>query len=131
MADKHYSGWFLFYPKVVADTRYVCGLPQGTWKQYSIAGSRSLNVFAVKTWWRKFVEGNQWHPMPLLHLQTNSPSPGTASIPALPQDYRDHLEKFVPTLNSFGLVDAAQHFQDWISDALVPAPLLDVSGCFG
>lgn len=97
----------------------------------TVAGSRSLNVFAVKTWWRKFVEGNQWHPMPLLHLQTNSPSPGTASIPALPQDYRDRLEKFVPTLNSFGLVDAAQHFQDWISDALVPAPLLDVSGCFG
>lgn len=69
--------------------------------------------------------------MPRLHLQANIPLTGTASIPALPQDYRDHLEKFVPILSSFGLVDAAQHFEDWINDDLVPAPLLDVSGCFG
>ena len=56
---------------------------------------------------------------------------GVAENNELAQDYKDHLKKYVPTLRSYGLNDAAQYFEDWVDGVLELAPLLDVSACPG
>ena len=56
---------------------------------------------------------------------------GTAENNELPQEYKDHLRKYVPALRSYGLHDAAQYYEDWVDGALELAPLLDVSAHLG
>lgn len=56
--------------------------------------------------------------------------PGTADNNELAGDYKDHLLKFVPVLESYDLKDAAAYFRARVSGTLEPAPLLDVSACF-
>eukprot|EP00435_Cladocopium_sp_Y103_P074177 s6_g47.t1 len=53
--------------------------------------------------------------------------PGTADNNELAGDYKDHLLKFVPVLESYDLKDAAAYFREWVSGSRDPAPLLDVS----
>ena len=45
-------------------------------------------------------------------------------------DYVDHLKKYIPVLRlpEFNFSRAADYLESWINDAMVPKPLLDVSG---
>ncbi|CAK9087504.1 FO synthase subunit 1 [Durusdinium trenchii] len=45
----------------------------------------------------------------------------------LPEDYREHLRKYVPTLRSYNLDRAATHIEEWLNDELQLKPLLDVA----
>ena len=56
---------------------------------------------------------------------------GTAEKNPLPKDYREHLARFIPVLQSYNLHDAATHFRQWLDGELPLAPLLDVSGPLG
>lgn len=56
---------------------------------------------------------------------------GVAPKNALSQEYKDHVTKFLGTLRSYGLGDAADYLSDWISGSLDLAPLLDVSALHG
>ena len=55
------------------------------------------------------------------------PGAGTAEKRKVSTEYRDHVRKFVPTLQSYSLTRAAEHLQKWVDNELEMAPLLDVS----
>ena len=57
----------------------------------------------------------------------NSIRPGTAERNPLSEETRDHYRKRIPILRSYGLATAANYLDDWITDQLELAPLLDVS----
>ena len=54
---------------------------------------------------------------------------GTAETPRVAQEYASHIEKYLPTLRSYGLDQAADHLEAWISNdgSLELEPLLDIS----
>ena len=43
------------------------------------------------------------------------------------RDYKDHILKFIPSLEQYKLYRAAEHLKSWVLDQLVLQPLLDVS----
>ncbi|CAK9069137.1 unnamed protein product, partial [Durusdinium trenchii] len=45
----------------------------------------------------------------------------------IPADYKDHILKFIPSLEQYKLYRAAEHLKSWVLDQLVLQPLLDVS----
>lgn len=52
---------------------------------------------------------------------------GVAEKNEISSDYKDHLRKFCPILESYNLHQTAAFFTDWTNEELLLAPLLDVS----
>ena len=109
IADPEYNGWFLFFPKTVANRTFPSGLPTGP-----ISCLRVLAHF------------DSAQSCSLLETWT-----GTAEKNPLPKDYQEHLARFIPVLQSYHMHDAATHFRQWLDGELPLAPLLDVSGPLG
>lgn len=135
MADKDITSRFLFYPRVVACNHFASGLPAGGLMTLFLSKhvGRNWTLFS----WRTelailitlFLGDSVSHNFS--SWKCFGPSSGAARDNPIPQDYRDHIAKYIPTLRSFNLERAADHLQAWIDGNLSLAPLLDVAGSFG
>lgn len=53
--------------------------------------------------------------------------PGVAPLNELSEEYKDHVRRFCPILESYRLNHAASHLKQWVNGELQLAPLLDTS----
>ena len=129
MADSGYTCNLVYYPCAVARVRLPLGLPAGTslvFRKWWICFFRvSMRAATPQQLPCQFIVGDV---QPFWQLVSPLTLSGLAPRNTTPRDFKnDVLQKYVPVMQQYGMIAAADYLTHWVSGTLVLEPLLDVS----